>query len=598
MPDLPRRMCHDGARPDERSYPFPTAAERRKKSDDAMRTENETYDVIIVGAGWAGLLACKYCLGEGLKTLVLESRDSIGGVWTYTDDRRCGGVMKTTETTSSRCITEISDFPMPADYPHFPSHSQIKAYLESYCKQFSLTEHIRFNCRVTRLWKVGDLWQMTTSDGTHLSAKNVIVCSGVNQHINDVSGDDRFRSYAGTLMHSAAVKEITAEYSGKTIVVWGGGESASDIAYEASRVTSSVYWCIPNGQWLVPKVVDQLPPFPRSTPKVLDHTSSRVRQLLSPTHQYSPFISQYLEFAWGFNGHGQEAWRTDAPYNRSFFNKSRNVLSRVKSGHIIPKRDIAYCRERTVHFTDGTSADADYIITCSGYRAAFPFFDQSVTPGTDPRKWFKYIFYNEDPSLAFVGFVRPIFGSIPGIAEMQSRYVAKVFSGKCQLPDPVERRATIDRDATFWNRHFRYTSLRLAGLVDHFLYCDQLARLIGCYPNWGRLFLSSPRRWWQAITAPWNGCQFWLNDVKPHDRIFETFRRYHDNRMSQLYIFVILAPILPFIGLFTHLRVRLRDHFVLKPRRQAAGGGIAHGTEHTNKTRAEDRGYGQWQRAS
>src|SRR5205807_1666088 len=141
-------------------------------------------------------------------------------------------------------------------------------------------------CRVTRLSKDGDHWQITTSDGTHLSAKNVIVCSGVHQHLNDVSGDDRFHGYSGTLMHSAAVKEITAEYSGKTIVVWGGGESASDIACEASHVTPRVYWCIPNGQWFVPKAVDQFPPFPRSQPKVLDHTSSRVRQLLSPTHQY------------------------------------------------------------------------------------------------------------------------------------------------------------------------------------------------------------------------------------------------------------------------------------------------------------------------
>ena len=32
------------------------------------------FDVIIVGAGWSGLMACKYCLGEGLKALVLEGR--------------------------------------------------------------------------------------------------------------------------------------------------------------------------------------------------------------------------------------------------------------------------------------------------------------------------------------------------------------------------------------------------------------------------------------------------------------------------------------------------------------------------------------------
>ena len=106
------------------------------------------FDIIVVGAGWSGLMASKYCLGEGLKTLVLEGRDSIGGVWSFTRDRRYGGVMTTTETTSSRCITEMSDFPMPETYPEFPSHVQILAYLNAYCERFDLERCIRVDHRV------------------------------------------------------------------------------------------------------------------------------------------------------------------------------------------------------------------------------------------------------------------------------------------------------------------------------------------------------------------------------------------------------------------------------------------------------------------
>jgi cation diffusion facilitator CzcD-associated flavoprotein CzcO len=122
-------------------------------------------DVLIIGAGWSGLLACKYCLGEGLSTLVLESRDSIGGVWSFTTDRRFGGVMTTTETTSSRCITEISDFPMPEDYPDFPSHKEILTYLNDFCLHFDLYPHIRFGERVTELQKVGDAWHVRSLPG-------------------------------------------------------------------------------------------------------------------------------------------------------------------------------------------------------------------------------------------------------------------------------------------------------------------------------------------------------------------------------------------------------------------------------------------------
>jgi hypothetical protein len=282
---------------------------------------------------------------------------------------------------------------------------------------------------------------------------------------------------------------------------------------------------------------------------------------LSPTHRYSPFIYQYLEYAFGFNGHGQEAWRTSAPYFRSFANKSTEVLAQVKAGKITPKRDIVRCDGKMVHFTDGTRKQVDHIVICSGYRVSFPFFDETVSAGTDQRQWFKYIFYHTDPSLAFVGFVRPVIGSIPGIAELQSRYVAKVFAGRCGLPEPTAREATITADAEFWNNHFRLTSRRLSGLVDHFIYCNQLARLIVCYPNFVGLLRSSPRLWWRAIIAPWNGCQFWLNDREHRDRIFGTYRRYDENRISQNYIFLALAPILPLIGFYTKLRLFIRERF-------------------------------------
>jgi dimethylaniline monooxygenase (N-oxide forming) len=522
------------------------------------------FDVIILGAGWSGLLACKYCLGEGLNVLALESRDTIGGIWAYTEDKRFAGVMKTTQTTSSRCITEISDFPMPANYPDFPSHGEILSYLKSYCDEFRLHDHILLGRSITKVEGNNGGWEVKCSDGTEFRSRNIIMSTGVHQRPNTVAADPRFSHYTGTILHSAAVKEISSEYANKTVIVWGGGESASDIAFEASKVAKRVYLCIPNGQWFVPKVVDRWPPFPSDRRKIVDHTSSRLRLFLSPTHRFSPLISQYLQHAFGFNGHGQEAWRTDAPYNRSFFNKSSEVLSRVNSGHVIPKRDIADCEGKKVFFTDGTSIEADITVTCSGYTAHFPAFAGGIKPTTDPRHWYKYVFYNEDPSLAFVGFVRPIFGSIPGIAELQSRYVAKVFAGQRSLPPKEERSRIITEDAVAWNHHFRYTSLRLHGLVDHFLYSGQLAKLIGCRPRFAKLFCESPRKWWKAITAPWNGCQFWLNDKSQHERVFKTLARYEENRISEIYAFVVLAPLLPFIGFCTQARVFWNEHILRK----------------------------------
>jgi hypothetical protein len=521
----------------------------------------ELLDVIVIGGGWSGLLACKYCLTEGLKTLVLESRESIGGVWAFTEDASYGGVMTTTQTTSSRCITEMSDFPMPDDYPEFPSHVQILAYLRDYCARFDLDRHIRLRHQVDAVRKAGGVWHVTCTNGAAYRAKNLVVSSGVHHYPNDVSADDRFNGFAGQIIHTAALKKAPADLAGKTVVIWGGGESASDITFEVSKIAGPIYWCIPNGQWFIPKVVDRWRPFPSGRPKVGDQASSRVRLLLSPTRGFSPFINQYLQYSLGFNGHGQEAWRTHAPYHQSFFNKSYEVMPLVKSGRIVAKRDIAYSRGKDVHFTDGTSIQADVVITSSGYRMAFPFFDPSTVPSTNPQDCYKYMFA-KDPSLIFIGFVRPVIGSIPTIAELQSRYAALVLAGRRALPPVAERERITATDADYWNRRFRFTSRRLLGLVDLPFYSDQLARLIGCRPHYWRMLFTTPRKWWIAVSSPWNGCQFWLNDESHHDRIFRTFARYRFNQASEVYILLALAPLLPFVGLISALRLFINERLV------------------------------------
>ena len=179
----------------------------------------------------------------------------------------------------------------------------------------------------------------------------------------------------------------------------------------------------------------------------------------------------------------------------------------------------------------------------------------------DPQQCYKYLFGTE-PSVAFVGFVRPVIGSIPAIAELQSRYAAMVFAGRRALPPLADRERITRADTAFWNHRFRFTSRRLRGLVDMPYYNDQLARLIGCRPRFWKLLFTAPRKWWWAVSSPWNGCQFWLNDESHHERIFATFARYRFNQASEVYILLALAPILPFVGLISRIRLFINEHFV------------------------------------
>jgi len=50
-----------------------------------MSAVDQQFDVVIVGGGLSGLLACKYIKAAGLTCVVLEATDDIGGVWKYRD---------------------------------------------------------------------------------------------------------------------------------------------------------------------------------------------------------------------------------------------------------------------------------------------------------------------------------------------------------------------------------------------------------------------------------------------------------------------------------------------------------------------------------
>ena len=101
-------------------------------SINQKQKQEKPVDLVVVGAGWSGLLACKYAKENGLNVLVLEARETIGGVWKFTEDPNTTTTIKNAHTTSSKTFTEMSDFPMPKDYPSFPSHKEVFSYLVKY----------------------------------------------------------------------------------------------------------------------------------------------------------------------------------------------------------------------------------------------------------------------------------------------------------------------------------------------------------------------------------------------------------------------------------------------------------------------------------
>jgi len=116
--------------------------------------KNETDKVCIIGAGSSGLAAAKIFAERGIPFDCLEREDDIGGLWNETTST--GVVYDTTYLVSSRRYTGFEDYPMPEDYPTYPSHREALAYLRDYAQNFGILDRIEFNIAVERVERTGE----------------------------------------------------------------------------------------------------------------------------------------------------------------------------------------------------------------------------------------------------------------------------------------------------------------------------------------------------------------------------------------------------------------------------------------------------------
>lgn len=249
------------------------------------QSKRDFTDVIVIGAGWSGLMACKYMLEEGLTVVALEKRADVGGLWCFSKDPSIVTVMRNTKTTSSSSVTEMSDFPMLEDIGAFPKHEDVLSYLKSYCDAFKLWPHIRLDHAVRNAVKKDGLWQVKCETGSVFTSKFLVVCTGCVQIPNRALEDTLLKHFEGEIHHSSTLKSFVPEHKNKRVMLIGGGETASDVVEEWCERVERLIWSIPRGMHFFRKFAKILP---NRQPQVLDKASSRVMKLIAPYTKSKP----------------------------------------------------------------------------------------------------------------------------------------------------------------------------------------------------------------------------------------------------------------------------------------------------------------------
>lgn len=190
----------------------PTVHEVAAKIGLRPELKNDVYDVVIIGAGPAGLAAGVYGASEGLKTLLIEKR-SPGG--------QAG--------TSSR-IENYLGFPAGISGAELTSRALIQA------KRLGI-EFISSTSVIAMEEKNG-YKKIELEDGTFINARSVILTTGVQYRKLETEGVARFTG-AGIYYGSAITEAKVCK--DKEVFIVGGGNSAGQSAMHLSKYAKNVY---------------------------------------------------------------------------------------------------------------------------------------------------------------------------------------------------------------------------------------------------------------------------------------------------------------------------------------------------------------------
>ena len=398
----------------------------------------------VIGAGSSGITSCQVLHARGIEFDCYEVGSEVGGNWRYLNDNGMSSAYRSLHINTSRRMMEYATHPMPDHYPDYPNHEQIAAYFDDYVDRFGFRDRIRFRTEVTRVepadggWKVSWRELDSVEEGSEIYT-DVIVANG--HHWDARWPEPAFtgqEAFEGEQMHVHDYKTPDV-LDDKRVLVLGIGNSATDIAVEASRTAKKTFLAMRRGAWIVPKYLAGKPTDELGS-GILSRIPARLGVLL---------LGRKIKSAVGEpTDYGLP--KPDHRIGEAHPTVSSDLLPRLGHGDITVKPNIAeFTGGRQVRFTDGSTEEIDLIVYCTGYRITFPFLDPEIFSAPDNRvPLYRYVFSPEHKGLHFVGLVQPL-GAIMPLAELQSEWIADVLENKATLPMPGEMREAIaaDREA-------------------------------------------------------------------------------------------------------------------------------------------------------
>ena len=290
------------------------------------------YEVVVIGAGQAGLTMGYYLAQQGRRFVILERGDSVASAWRER--------WQSLTLFTPRRYSALPGLPFPGDPDGYPTRDDVIEYLERYAETFELPTE--FNSNVGRLsGKDGRL--VLEVNGRTITADQVVVATGPFQtpfipRLADDLDPDVWQAHSTGYQRPSDVPD-------ETVLVVGGGNTGFQIAKELSAMRK-VNLSVGTRQKPLPQRLAGRDLFWWLTKTGLIHKTvdSRLGQRLKDRD--------------------------------TLIGSSPRELKRRYGVELKPRAVAA--SGRTVRFEDGSGVEVDAVIWATGYRPHYSWIDLSI----------------------------------------------------------------------------------------------------------------------------------------------------------------------------------------------------------------------------
>lgn len=199
----------------------------------------KSVDVVVVGAGFAGLYLLYRLRQLGMTAQVLEMGDSVGGTWYWNryPGARCDAESLAYSFSFSQDLEQSWQWS-----ERYATQPEILAYADHVADYFDLRQHIRFGQKVTAaLFDQGhNEWHVLTEQGSEVRARFCVMATGCLSvpQLPDIAGVSEF---GGPRYQASLWPPEGVDFSGKRVGIIGTGSSGIQaipkIAEQADHLT-------------------------------------------------------------------------------------------------------------------------------------------------------------------------------------------------------------------------------------------------------------------------------------------------------------------------------------------------------------------------